>query len=161
LTEIKKLAKKIGEIKDSSGNDCFEVVVDLRSTNKQTLKNYLNANTKDDLILFAGHGSDSSKEKIPLDGSKSTRYIGLKDGWAPTSSIQGGKEMLTYACYHLPDWNNRSTSDAIRHRILKRLGLLSKLEEKKCLKTSCETKRKFIIVGGPQNSSVVGKYVVK
>jgi RHS repeat-associated protein len=149
LAEIRKSAQDLGAIRDSKCNECFDVVIDLKSMDKATLVKYLNNNSKDDLILFVGHGSLNSVEAIPTNGDKQSRYLGLVDGWVLTNETQGGKNMFKFACYHLPSLHKPETTVTVVTELQARLDLINRLESKKAHSSICEKKRKIIIVGGP------------
>lgn len=154
-------AKIFGDIRDKNGNECFDVIWDWRALDSKTLESYVNSMGPDDLIVFVGHGSDASKEKIPSGGQAAEKYIGLEDGWIPSDKAQNGKNMHKSACYHSPCPDKTVNLEELAESLMKKVKGLIRYNSRGCSKIKCDKNRKIIFVGGPQDQGVIPDNVIK
>jgi RHS repeat-associated protein len=156
MDNIIKYAKELGEIKDSDGNDCFDVIVDYRPATISMIHGYSSIlYSPDDLFFLYTHGDDYKlNPEKRADFYRLEQYVWLLDGAIRTQYLKSlfRSKVFISACYH---WPNRDNTTPLESQWISNEKWFKdefQAYAKSCNK--CPRERKIVITSGPASNRI-------
>jgi hypothetical protein len=162
LRELEELVKKLGEIKDDLGRECFHVLLDKRPKTAKGLILAAEATKEGDHLLIAAHGNDPSKNPDSLRDNpdkdhyrqNGTQYVTGLGGDVRTGLLTetAKGQVFVAGCYHNPNRDSHCYSNdqakALNDWIRELVTSIRKLIETD--PDCCPKKQQVRIVAGPE-----------